>query len=117
MTKLTPLHSLPRRHFVYFLRQVVNPLAPQRNFVGDWDLKRVIAFKASLEAPADGNLEALAEKVFHLTNAPEECLSEADQELVKGYKGPSLSVGDVVVVNDNGVHHRFLCLPCGWERR
>jgi hypothetical protein len=28
-----------------------------------------------------------------------------------------LSVGDVVVVNDNGVHHRFLCLPCGWEKR
>lgn len=117
MTKLTPLHSLPRRHFVYFLRQVFNPLAPQRNFVGDWDLTRTIAFKVSLEAPADGNLEALAEKVFHLTNAPSECLSEEDQALIKGYKGPSLSVGDVVVVKDNDVFHRFLCLPCGWEKR
>jgi len=108
---------MKKHNFVYFLRQVFNPLAPQRNFVGDWTLKRTIVFKAFLESPEDGNLEALAEKMFHLTNAPVESHSEEDQALLKNYTGASLSVGDVVVVNENGVHHRFLCLPCGWERR
>lgn len=108
---------LPRHYFVYIMRQVFNPINPQRNFVGDWDLKRTIAFRTFLEVPKDGNLEALAEKMFHLTNAPLECLSDEEQALMKNYSGASLSVGDVVVVRDeNGVHHKFLCLPCGWEK-
>jgi hypothetical protein len=116
--KKLPRPSDTRR--VYFLRQEVNPFAPHR-YVADWNLKRTIAFTLVLELPEGKPLEYLAEKMFHLTNAPVECLSEEDQAILgqkEAYKGPALSVGDVVAVESGDrLHKRFLCLPSGWEEK
>lgn len=109
----------PRFFRVYFLRQVVNPLRHD-NFTAKWDLKRETALELVVELPLGKHPEWLAEKMFHLTNAPVECLSEEDQELLeqtKPYNGPSLSVGDVVRVEYGLIMEEFLCLPCGWEQK
>ena len=65
--------------------------------------------------------EDAAEEAFHLTNAPEECLSDEHKFLLKSldFKGPSLSVGDMVRVAPivyNGVSEYYLCKSQGWEK-
>ena len=67
--------------------------------------------------------EKAAEEAFHLTNAPEECLTEAQIGLLKflEFKGPSLSVGDVVRVEQYPKAHStpseyYLCKSFGWEK-
>lgn len=64
--------------------------------------------------------EAAAEEAFHLTNAPNDCLTDAQKELLaeKNFKGPSLSVGDIVRI-ESVVTRRmpsyYLCKSFGWE--
>jgi hypothetical protein len=67
--------------------------------------------------------EKAAEEVFHLTNAPEECLTEAQKSLLQflEFKGPSLSVGDIVRVEEYPKYHSgpaeyYLCKSFGWEK-
>lgn len=67
--------------------------------------------------------EAAAEEAFHLTNAPADYLSESQQEMLAllDYKGPSLSVGDVVRVEPYPKKHStpadyYLCKSFGWEK-
>jgi len=63
--------------------------------------------------------EAAAEECFHLTNAPEECLTDEQKELLKeqNFKGPSLSVGDIVRVEPfTRPSEYFLCKSFGWEK-
>jgi hypothetical protein len=67
--------------------------------------------------------EAAAEEAFHLTNAPTDCLNENQQEMLSllNYKGPSLSVGDVVRVEQYPKQHStpadyYLCKSFGWEK-
>lgn len=66
--------------------------------------------------------EEAAEEAFHITNAPEELLNEEQQTLLKmmDFKGPSLSVGDVVRIDpyvkkrSTGAQY-YLCKSVGWE--
>lgn len=66
--------------------------------------------------------EKAAELAFELTNAPGECLSEVKKRMQKSlfrrcvFKGPALSVGDIVRVTDcDTFQTKFLrCEPCGW---
>ncbi len=67
--------------------------------------------------------EKAAEEAFHLTNAPIECLEENQKELLETlqFKGPSLSVGDVVRVEPYLKQHStpceyYLCRSFGWEK-
>jgi len=66
--------------------------------------------------------EEAAEEAFHLTNAPDECLEEDQKQLLKeqNFKGPSLSVGDVVrvepVVRGFKLPEYYLCKSFGWEK-
>jgi hypothetical protein len=67
--------------------------------------------------------EAAAEEAFHLTNAPTEYLTESQQEMLKAldFKGPSLSVGDIVRVEQYPKQHStpaeyYLCKSFGWEK-
>lgn len=67
--------------------------------------------------------EAAAEEAFHLTNAPTELLTEVQQEMLQllGFKGPSLSVGDIVRVEEYPKIHStpadyYLCKSFGWEK-
>lgn len=55
--------------------------------------------------------EDAAEEAFHLTNIPSGYLTDDQKEKVEGYKFSSLSVGDIVEVNDE----KFLCMPSGWK--
>lgn len=65
--------------------------------------------------------EAAAEEAFHLTNAPEECLTKDQRNLLAqiNFKGPSLSVGNIVKV-ENVVTRKmpsyYLCKSVGWEK-
>ena len=63
--------------------------------------------------------EAAAEECYHLTNAPSELLSEEQQSILneQHFKGPSLSVGDIVRVQPLTNHNQyFLCKSFGWEK-
>lgn len=65
-----------------------------------------------------------AEEAFHLTNAPLELLSEEQKQILKeeNFKGPSLSVGDIVRVEsvirlkNNSFPEYYLCKSFGWEK-
>jgi hypothetical protein len=65
--------------------------------------------------------EKAAEEAFHLTNAPEECLTKKQIAFLKeqNFKGPSLSVGDVVRVTDIIDYSKsdyFVCKSFSWEK-
>ncbi len=85
----------------------------------DWfvDRQEGIVYHTELEG------EAAAEEAFHLTNAPAECLTEAQQHILirNDFKGPSMSVGDVVKVesyprDNKQVPTYYLCKSFGWEK-
>ena len=59
--------------------------------------------------------EEAAELVFHITNAPEEMLSEEELEVAKAFRDEgnySLSTGDIVEVDGD----MFLCESIGWKK-
>jgi len=67
--------------------------------------------------------ESAAEEAFEITNAPKECLNEQKQILQKSlnYRGPSLSVGDIVRVeptirDGKNLPQYFMCKSFGWEK-
>lgn len=63
--------------------------------------------------------EAAAEECFHITNAPEECLTDNQKEILTeaDFKGPALSVGDIVKVQPlTKPNEYFLCKSYGWEK-
>ena len=68
--------------------------------------------------------EKAAELAFHLTNAPEEYLNEDQKTFLKmiDFKGPSLSVGDIVRVapylqnSNSALPEYYLCKSFGWEK-
>jgi hypothetical protein len=63
--------------------------------------------------------EEAAEECFHITNAPEECLTDEQKEILQeqNFKGPSLSVGDIVKVQPlTKPNEYFLCKSVGWEK-
>ncbi len=63
--------------------------------------------------------EAAAEECYHLTNAPEELLTDEQKFVLKEqqFKGPSLSVGDIVKVQPlTKPNQYFLCKSFGWEK-
>jgi len=58
--------------------------------------------------------EKVAEYVFHILNAPEDMLSEVENDIANDFRAPgnySLSTGDVVEVDGVG----FLCQSFGWK--
>jgi hypothetical protein len=67
--------------------------------------------------------EDCADLAFFITNAPEECLPEKQKRWARSlfrrhaYKGPSLSVGDIVRVTDcdTGYTKTLRCEPSGWS--
>ena len=65
--------------------------------------------------------EEAAEEAFHITNAPDDCLTD-EQKLIlerEGFIGPSLSVGDVVRVSPvvrKGSSEFYICKSFGWEK-
>lgn len=85
----------------------------------EWYAERALG----LSYVSDLKGEAAAEEAFHLTNAPTECLTESQQEMLRilDFKGPSLSVGDIVRVEDYPKKHStpaeyYLCKSFGWEK-
>ena len=57
----------------------------------------------------------VAERVFHILNAPEDMLSEVETEIANDFRASgnySLSTGDIVKVDEE----YFLCQPVGWKK-
>ena len=78
-------------------------------FTSDWSLPRKHVYTYITEEEGYG----AAEEAFRIFNAPGELLAEWQQYISKGYSGPSLSVGDIVEVNDE----EYLCCSQGWKTR
>jgi len=68
--------------------------------------------------------EEAAEEAFELTNAPEDYLTEEQQQILEeqSFKGPSTSVGDIIKVEPivRGTKAKlseyYLCKSRGWEK-
>lgn len=64
--------------------------------------------------------EAAAEEAFHITNGPDDCLTDEQRELLlkKDFKGPPVVTGDIVRI-ESVVTRRmpsyYLCKSFGWE--
>jgi len=94
------------------------PFNRRDQFAGDTDEntpRKVIFHTSSYNHSIDGlKGKAIAEKLFHIFNAPEEMLNEYEQVLVGDFRKDgnySLSVGDVVQVDDT----YYLCESFGWK--
>ena len=89
------------------------------NVRDDWYIDRQEVFLFHSEQTG----EQAAEEAFHLTTAPEEILTE-DQKAtlaMNDFKGPSLSVGDVVKITSyprdpSKLPDYYLCKSFGWEK-
>ena len=86
-----------------------NKLQGYNFFTSDWSLPRKHVYTYITEEEGYG----AAEEAFRIFNAPRELLAEWQQYISKGYSGPSLSVGDIVEVNDE----EYLCCSQGWKTR
>ena len=98
---------------------VHRPFNRRDQFAGDTDEstpRKAIYHLSSYHSVVDGlEGEKAAEKMFHIFNAPEECLKDDERVLAEDFRSKdnySLSVGDVVEVD--GEH--FLCESFGWKK-
>ena len=62
-----------------------------------------------------------AQEAFVITNAPEEILTKSQKQILKenNFKGPSLSVGDIVRISSKltqDLPEYYLCKSHGWEK-
>jgi len=85
-----------------------------------WAVQRRITSTLELDVrPTQTSWADVAEEVFHITNAPEELLSEDQKALCEVHRKnrfSSLSVGDVVQVTHNHGTEFFLCQSSGWKK-
>ena len=69
---------------------------------------------------SDKTGKAAAEEAFHISNAPAELLGPKESDIKLRWKGRSLSVGDVVSVNNiidgSVVTEHYLCCGSGWKQ-
>lgn len=83
----------------------------------DWFQERQEIFHYGSELEG----EKAAEEAFHITNAPDECLTDDQKAIIamNEFKGPSMSVGDVVRVKPSKpdvLPDYYLCKSFGWEK-
>ncbi len=93
-----------------------------------WDVitweQREEWFQARTEGISYGSAligEEAAEEAFHITNAPDDCLEDSQKQILKeqDFRGPSLSVGDVVKVGPiirESLPEYYMCKSFGWEK-
>ena len=96
--------------------KVHRPINRRYAFEADEFVTREIIFEYELPTiKKERFAEEVAELVFHITNAPEEMLSEEELRVVKAFRGKgnySLSTGDIVEVDGD----MFLCESIGWRK-
>lgn len=78
-------------------------------FTSDWSLPRKHRYTYLTDAKGMG----AAEEAFCIFNAPKDWLKEWQKDIALSYKGPSVSVGDIVEVD--GVE--YLCTSSRWQTR
>lgn len=85
----------------------------KRFFEPDWSLirKPLLEYKTKLSA------DKAPKEAFNLTNMPMEFVPESDLPKLKGFRGPSLSIGDMVQTQENGKCAQHLVTPSGFERQ
>jgi hypothetical protein len=95
--------------------KVHRPLETRFAFDADENTERKVIFEYKLPTiKKERFCEEVAELVFHITNAPEEMLSEEMLSIAKEFRALgnySLSTGDVVEVDGT----KFLCESFGWK--
>ena len=98
----------------YYIR-IFRPTDRRAAFDGVPKGERALIHTTTLESDIDDQFgERIAERVFHILNAPEEMLSEAERNIANDFRAKkhySLSTGDVVEVDGVG----FLCESIGWK--
>lgn len=105
------------RSTIVFLGQTYSPSA--RWFEATWaGVERTERVRYNIIHEDRLDLEKIAEDAFAVFNAPEELLNERQLRRKGAYRGPSLSVGDIVQVWRDGVlFAEALCMPSGWHIR
>ena len=106
------------RSTIVFLGQTYSPDAP-RWFDASWaGVERTERVRYTIVHEERLDLEKIAEDAFAVFNAPDECLNERQLRRRGAYRGPSLSVGDIVQVWRDGVlYAESLCVSSGWDIR
>jgi len=96
--------------------KVHRPIEHCFSFEVDENTERKVVFEYELPTIKKERFgEEAAELVFHITNAPEEMLSEEELEVAKAFRDKgnySLSTGDIVEVDGE----MFLCESFGWKK-
>jgi hypothetical protein len=96
--------------------KVHRPINRRYAFEADEFVTRNVIFEYELPTiKKERFAEEAAELVFHITNAPEEMLSEEELEVAKAFRAKgnySLSTGDIVEVDGE----MFLCESFGWKK-
>jgi hypothetical protein len=107
------------RSEVVFLGQSYDHPARFRGFEAKWaGVLRTIRTSYRIVHADTVTVEDIAQDAYKVFNAPEECLSSNQLRRLGKYRGPSLSVGDIVQVWRDGVlHAEALCCPIGWDIR
>ena len=98
----------------YYIR-IFRPTDRRAAFDGVPEGERELIYITTLESDIDDQFgERIAEKMFHILNAPEEMLTEVERNIANDFRAKkhySLSTGDVVEVD--GIS--FLCKSFGWK--
>ena len=96
--------------------KIHRPLNHRFSFEADENTERKVVFEYELPTIKKERFgEQVAELVFHITNAPEEMLSEEELKVANAFRAKdnySLSTGDVVEVDGD----YFLCESFGWKQ-
>ena len=105
------------RSTIVFLGQDYDRNSRWLSQAAEWSgINRIERARYTVRHDESITVELLAEDAFAVFNAPDECLTENQLLRKRLYRGPSLSVGDIVQIHRDGVlHAECLCMPCGWD--
>ena len=107
------------RSTVVFLGQSYDQHPQFNGFEARWEgVNRIVRTSYTIVHDPSVTVEAIAEDAYKVFNAPEEILSLNQLRRLGKYRGPSLSVGDIVQVWRDGIlHAEALCAGIGWDIR
>ena len=84
-----------------------------RGFEENWDLPRKQTLEISYPVTDIYDPKEVADHMFYILNAPEVVLNEEERAILKNFHSHSLSIGDVVKVDDTAL----ICASQGWSTK
>ena len=116
-----------RCHYTHMKINIQVHRSEEQPFTQLWEIARECVFSVNLRTEHidyPGDPKKLAELLFHVTNAPLECITLPHEKILlalwENRSGDrtfySVSVGDVVkILDENGNRSILMCKSVGWE--